>query len=92
MRNPLQLEVLRLGRQRYLPIWDLQRRFQQERIADLEAETQSGLPDRLLLVEHEPVFTWGKRTKPQNLGAGPEALRGLGAVSYTHLRAHETVL
>lgn len=79
MRNPLQLEVLRLGRQRYQPVWDLQRRFQQERIADLEAETQSGLPDRLLLVEHEPVFTWGKRTKPQNLGAGPEALRGLGA-------------
>jgi lipoyl(octanoyl) transferase len=79
VRNPLQLEVLRLGRQRYQPVWDLQRRFQQERIADLEAETQSGLPDRLLLVEHEPVFTWGKRTKPQNLGAGPEALRGLGA-------------
>lgn len=79
MRNPLQLEVLRLGRQRYQPVWDLQRRFQQERIADLEAETQSGLRDRLLLVEHEPVFTWGKRTKPQNLGAGPEALRGLGA-------------
>lgn len=79
MRNPIQLEVLRLGRQRYQPVWEMQRRFQQERIADLEAETQAGLPDRLLLVEHEPVYTWGKRTKPQHLGAGPEALRGLGA-------------
>jgi lipoate-protein ligase B len=35
--------------------------------------------DRLLLVEHELVYTWGKRTKPEHLGAGARALRALGA-------------
>jgi lipoate-protein ligase B len=44
-----------LGRQPYGPVWDLQRR--------LAAELRAGAgPDRLLLVEHEPVVTLGRRS------------------------------
>ncbi|MBN9327889.1 MAG: lipoate-protein ligase B, partial [Cellulomonas sp.] len=39
----------------YLPTWDLQRRVH-ARVADGEQE------DTVLLVEHEPVYTAGKRT------------------------------
>ena len=30
------LQIIGLGRQRYAPVWEMQRRFQQERIASLE--------------------------------------------------------
>lgn len=72
-----ELTVIRLGRSRYGPIWDLQKRFQAERMASLEGGEAS--PDRLLLVQHEPVFTWGRRAKPEHLGPGPDALARLGA-------------
>ncbi len=86
--NPIPtLQILRHGRARYEPVWEMQRRFQQERIASLEGGPPA--PDRLLLVEHEPVFTWGKRTKREHLGAGPEALAALGADTFEVERGGE---
>ncbi len=49
-----------LGRAPYGPVWDLQRRL----VAGLKAGEG---PDRLLLVEHEPVLTLGRRTVPAHL-------------------------
>ncbi|GIK51568.1 MAG: lipoyl(octanoyl) transferase LipB [Planctomycetaceae bacterium] len=72
-----ELSVIRLGRSRYGPVWELQKRLQAERMASLEGGPAS--PDRLLLVEHEPVYTWGRRAKPEHLGPGPDALARLGA-------------
>src|SRR5215472_802073 len=41
----------------YLSAWDLQRRLHERRAAD-------EIPDTCLLLEHEPVYTAGKRTGP----------------------------
>jgi lipoyl(octanoyl) transferase len=49
----------------YAPAWDLQRRLVEERAAGLR-------PDLLLLLEHEPVFTVGRRGKTEHW-AGLEA-------------------
>ena len=40
----------------YLRAWDLQR--------DLHAQVADGAPDTVLLLEHPPVYTAGKRTEP----------------------------
>jgi lipoyl(octanoyl) transferase len=55
------IAVRRLGlgihRQPYVPTWDVQR--------DLHAERVAGtIGDTVLLLEHEPVFTAGRRTAP----------------------------
>lgn len=55
----------------------MQRAMLKERVRALEAG-EPGV-DRLLLVEHEPVYTWGKRTQPEHLGEGAAALAKLGA-------------
>ena len=81
------LQIIGLGRQRYAPVWEMQRRFQQERIASLEGGPPA--PDRLILGEHAPVFTWGKRTNPEHLGAGPAALASLGADTFEVERGGE---
>ncbi len=52
----------------------------QKRLLDQRIAGEIG--DTLLLVEHEPVYTWGKRTDPEHLGKGPEALRTLGADTF----------
>jgi lipoyl(octanoyl) transferase len=44
-------------RQAYLPVWHLQRELHAQRVAD-------ALPDTVLLLEHEPVYTAGRRTEP----------------------------
>jgi lipoyl(octanoyl) transferase len=49
------LEVRRLGVMDYTEAWQLQRELAEERIA--------GGPDTLLLLEHPPVYTAGKRTE-----------------------------
>jgi lipoyl(octanoyl) transferase len=49
------LEVRRLGVVDYTKAWQLQRELAEERIA--------GGPDTLLLLEHPPVYTAGKRTE-----------------------------
>ncbi|HEV7418253.1 MAG TPA: lipoyl(octanoyl) transferase LipB [Mycobacterium sp.] len=50
------LDVRRLGTIDYSTAWQLQRELAEARIA--------GGPDTLLLLEHPPVYTAGKRTEP----------------------------
>lgn len=51
--------LFNVGRLDYAPAWDLQHRLVEERVAD-------GRPDTLLLLEHEPVFTVGRRGKVEH--------------------------
>jgi lipoyl(octanoyl) transferase len=41
----------------YLPAWELQRQLHQQRV-------RGEIPDTCLLLEHQPVYTAGKRTSP----------------------------
>jgi lipoyl(octanoyl) transferase len=58
--RPVQFQYLGLGEHRlspYLPTWDYQR--------TIHARVASGeLPPQVLFVEHEPVYTAGRRTEP----------------------------
>jgi lipoyl(octanoyl) transferase len=67
-----QLTVDRLGTVAYRPTWELQ---------DELAEQRRGrrIGDRLLLVEHFPVYTIGRGGDESNLLASPERLRDIGA-------------
>src|SRR5487761_1629205 len=47
----------------YLEGWELQRRLHELRVAD-------EIPDTCLLLEHQPVYTAGKRTDPSDRPAG----------------------
>lgn len=51
---PRRVRVVDLGRMAYRPVWDLQH-------ARVEARKASGGTDELLLVEHDPVLTLGRR-------------------------------
>ena len=51
------IDVQRLGLIDYRAAWDRQRALADERLA--------GGPDSLLLLEHPPVYTAGRRTEPQ---------------------------
>lgn len=51
---PRRVRVVDLGRMAYRPVWDLQH-------ARVEARKAGGGADELLLVEHEPVLTLGRR-------------------------------
>ncbi len=66
------LTVERLGTVAYQPTWELQ---------DDLAEQRRGrrIGDRLLLVEHFPVYTIGRGGDEANLIATPERLREIGA-------------
>jgi lipoyl(octanoyl) transferase len=66
------LTVDRLGTVAYRPTWELQ---------DELAEQRRGrrIGDRLLLVEHVPVYTIGRGGDESNLLASPERLREIGA-------------
>ena len=66
------LTVERLGTVAYRPTWDLQ---------DELAEQRRGrrIGDRLLLVEHFPVYTIGRGGDVTNMLATPDRLRELGA-------------
>lgn len=66
------LEALWLGTVPYREAWELQRRLAQAR-----ASREVG--DAVLLLEHPPVYTLGRGTDPSHVGAGPDALRALGA-------------
>jgi lipoyl(octanoyl) transferase len=70
------LTVERLGTVPYEPTWELQ-----DELAGQRRERRIG--DRLLLLEHFPVYTIGRGGDEGNLLAGPERLRELGA---TYLR------
>ncbi|MGN6577968.1 MAG: lipoyl(octanoyl) transferase LipB, partial [Nocardioides sp.] len=49
----------------YVAAWDLQR--------EVHARVVDGAPDTVLLLEHPPVFTAGKRTDPHERPTGPRA-------------------
>ena len=65
-----------LGRQPYRPVWSFQRELQRRRI-DQE------IPDTLLLVEHDPVYTIGKNGSENHVIAGNAELasRGIDVVA-----------
>jgi lipoyl(octanoyl) transferase len=66
------LTVERLGTVPYQPTWELQ-----DELAAQRRERRIG--DRLLLLEHFPVYTIGRGGDEANLLAGPDRLRQLGA-------------
>jgi len=66
------LTVQRLGTVPYVPTWELQ-----DELAAQRRERRIG--DRLLLLEHFPVYTIGRGGDEANLLATPERLRQLGA-------------
>jgi lipoyl(octanoyl) transferase len=66
------LTVERLGTIAYEPGWQLQ-----DELADQRRARRTG--DRLLLLEHFPVYTVGRGGDESNLLATPERLRQLGA-------------
>jgi lipoyl(octanoyl) transferase len=66
------LTVERLGTVAYQPTWELQDELAQQR-----RERRTG--DRLLLLEHFPVYTIGRGGDEANLLATPDRLRELGA-------------
>jgi lipoyl(octanoyl) transferase len=66
------LTVDRLGTVAYEPTWELQ-----EELATQRRERRIG--DRLLLLEHFPVYTLGRGGDAANLLAPPERLREIGA-------------
>jgi lipoyl(octanoyl) transferase len=78
----VELDVQWLGRRRYAEVWELQKQLLERRIA-------GEIGDTLLLLEHEPVYTWGKRTNPEHLGAGADALRASGADAFEVERGGE---
>ncbi len=47
------LRVIDIGRRSYRPVWDLQKQLHRLRLA-------GAIPDTLVLVEHDPVYTIGK--------------------------------
>jgi lipoyl(octanoyl) transferase len=71
MTAPRPARAAWLGRRRYGPVHDLQLRLQEARAADL-------VPDTLLLLEHEPVATLGRKANPAHLRLSPELLRARG--------------
>ena len=66
------LTVDRLGTVAYHPTWELQ-----DELAEQRRTRRIG--DRLLLLEHFPVYTIGRGGDDSNLLAGPDRLRELGA-------------
>jgi lipoyl(octanoyl) transferase len=66
------LTVEHLGTVSYRPTWELQ-----DELADQRRARRIG--DRLLLVEHFPVYTIGRGGNEANLLATPERLREIGA-------------
>lgn len=55
-----QLQIRRLGRVDYVAAWELQQRVHAAVVAGEQ-------PDTLLLLEHEGVYTAGRRTQPEDL-------------------------
>ncbi len=53
------IELHRLGRRPYEPVWQAMR--------DLTASRDAATPDQFWLVEHDPVFTQGQAGKPEHL-------------------------
>jgi len=69
-------QIRELGRMRYRPAFDLQRRLVERRKA-------GEIPDQFLLVEHPHVITLGRNGRLANLLAGEDVLRRAG-VDFEH--------
>ncbi|MDP6578275.1 MAG: lipoyl(octanoyl) transferase LipB [Candidatus Marinimicrobia bacterium] len=54
------LDVIRLGRKAYEEVWDRQKKLVEERRMGI-------VPDTLILVEHDPVYTLGKNSDENHL-------------------------
>ncbi len=61
-----------LGRQAYAPVWELQRQLARQRLSGELGH------DLLLLVEHEPVITLGRGSRPGSLPLSPAELSQRG--------------
>ncbi len=70
------LKVVHLGRSPYAKVLELQRNLCRQRADGLQPD------DLLLLVEHDPVFTLGRGTRPGSLPVPAEALHARGAALY----------
>lgn len=62
---PDELLVKRLGTVPYLDAWELQKELAEQR-------RRNEIPDVLLLLEHPPTYTRGRRSKPEELPMGIE--------------------
>lgn len=71
MSEPL-LQAEWLGEIAYQDAWRLQGELAEQRRAGT-------IDDRLLMLEHPPVYTMGRGGETRHLGAGPDALRAAGA-------------
>lgn len=72
-----EIDVVDLGTMAYGECWELQQRLFEGAIAQKAAGEKPS--QRVLLVEHPPVYTLGKSGKESNLLVAEEYLRGLGA-------------
>ena len=66
-----QLRIIDLGRRPYRPVLDLQKQLVEQRRA-------GDIPDTLVLVEHEPVYTLGRSAKDEHLLLPREEIERLG--------------
>lgn len=66
------IRVVNLGRRSYGEVLELQRRLCADRVEGRREE------DLLLLVEHDPVVTLGRGTRPSSLPLPPDELRARG--------------
>ncbi len=57
------VQVLDLGRISYQPALEIQHKFSQSHLDHLAARSDSPAPNTLLVLEHNPVYTVGIRTK-----------------------------
>jgi lipoyl(octanoyl) transferase len=70
--RPQPVQLIDLGRRRYLEVLELQRDLCRRRVAGEISD------DLLLLVEHEPVITLGRGTRPSSLILSPAELTARG--------------
>lgn len=75
-----ELDVVDVGTMAYGECWELQRRLFEGAIA---TKSSGGTPrQRMLIVEHPPVYTLGKSGKDSNLLVAEEFLKSIGADFY----------
>jgi lipoyl(octanoyl) transferase len=72
-----------LGVLSYQEAWDYQERLLKENVARKGAGGQESTIDRLLFVEHPPVYTLGKSGKPEHVLL-PEEQLGARGIEYFH--------
>ncbi|MCH7606291.1 MAG: lipoyl(octanoyl) transferase LipB [Chloroflexi bacterium] len=75
MPSAFTCRVVHLGTLEYRHAWDIQLR--------LAGDVHEGVqPNTLLLLEHPPVYTWGRLSKPEHILLPPEELEKRGISVY----------